>query len=80
MAHMLKTECSVLHTGNNIVHNTQSLAKALDLHESRLLKLVRKLTKLNVLAYAICTPLGTLTKVYMLNPFYVENEKHLVVN
>jgi hypothetical protein len=41
----------------------------LNLNERELYRLINRLTKQNILAYAVCAPSGYLQKIIMLNPY-----------
>jgi hypothetical protein len=69
MAQMLRTDCSILFNNNNKPHTTESLCKALDVDVSNFRKVLNRLVKKNVLAYAVCAPSGYVKKVYMFNPY-----------
>jgi predicted transcriptional regulator len=75
MSNMLKTDFNILHSNNNNPHNLTSLAKALEVSQSELKKIISRLVDKNVLAYVVCKPSKFLQKIYMLNPTLARKRK-----
>lgn len=71
-----KTNFNVSYTNNNKPHNIESLSKYLQLNERELYRLINRLTKQNILAYAVCAPSGYLQKIIMLNPYLARRRTH----
>jgi hypothetical protein len=64
-----KTNCNVAFTKNNTPHSIETLSNYLQLNKRELYRLINRLTKQNILAYAVCSPSGYLQKIIMLNPY-----------
>jgi|LakMenEpi03Aug12_release.lakeMendotaPanAssembly.Ray.scaffolds.fasta_scaffold264748_2 hypothetical protein len=64
-----RTDFSVAFHTNNKPHSIETLSKYLNLNERELYRLINRLTKQNILAYAVCAPSGYLQKIIMLNPY-----------
>jgi hypothetical protein len=64
-----KTNCNAAFTKNNIPHNIETLSNYLQLNKRELYRLLNRLTKQNILAYAVCSPSGYMQKIVMLNPY-----------
>lgn len=77
MSTMLRGECSVICQKNNHPHTSETLYTALGMSHDEFYKMVRRLTKVGVLAHCICAPTGHIQKVYLLNPFISRRRKTL---
>lgn len=75
MSDMVKGDCSIICQGNNHPHTPETLCGILNLTINEWYVIVRRLVKLNILAYTICAPSGYVQKIYMLNPYIARKRK-----
>lgn len=75
MSTMAKTDCSVLYNDNNHPHTSESLCITLQMEKNKFYLFMRKLVKLNILAYCICAPTGIVQKLYLLNPYIARKRR-----
>lgn len=75
MAATAKTEYCILSSSNNFPHTPETLAKYLGMNLNKFYEFIRKLVKMNVIAYCVCAPSGYIQKIYMLNPYIARKRK-----
>jgi len=75
LANMVRGDCSVICQNNNHPHTPETLSVTFDMHIDKWYAFVRKMVKMNILAYCVCAPSGYLQKIYMLNPYIARKRK-----